>query len=55
MSNCDCHRDCQENLNYNEATVAATAAKKPVGDGLLITMLATAVGIFFSLRAIGAA
>ena len=44
MSNCD----CQE--NEDETTVAT---EKPIGDGLLITTVATAtVGIFCSLRAI---
>ena len=45
MSNCD----CQE--NEDETTVAT---EKPIGDGLLITTVATAtVGIFCSLGAIG--
>ena len=50
MSNCDCHCDCQENIDYDEATVT----EKP--DGLLITtMAAMTAGIFFGLRTIGAA
>ena len=50
MSNCDCHCDCQENIDYDEVTVT----EKP--DGLLITtMAAMTAGIFFGLRTIGAA
>ena len=42
MSNCD----CQENIDDDEATVTAVVAEKPVGDGLLITIVAaTTVGI----------
>ena len=37
-------------------TVAFTVAEKPIGDELIITTIAaTVVGIFFDLRAIGAA
>ena len=51
MSNCDCHCGCQENID-DEATVS----EKPIGDGLLITTIAAmTVGIFFGLRAVGAA
>ena len=49
MSNCDCH----ENIDDDEATVAATANKEPItfGDGLLIrTVTSTAAVIFFGLR-----
>ena len=36
------------------STVDATAAKKPIGDGLLIiTLTAMATGIFFGLRTVG--
>ena len=57
MSNCDCYCDCQESINDNEATVAATVTEKPIGDdGLLITTMAsTTVGIFFGLKTMGAA
>ena len=52
------NRGCQENIKKpieHGPTVATTVAKKPIGDGLLITTVAaTAVGIFLSLRAIGA-
>ena len=42
-------RDCQENEDETTGT-----PEKPIGDGLLITTVATAtVGIFFSLRAMG--
>ena len=52
MNNCD----CQENIDDDENTVAATVAEKPIGDGLPITTItAMTVGIFFCLRAIGAA
>ena len=52
MSNCDCH----ENIDDDEATVAATANKEPItfGDGLLIrTVTSTAAVIFFGLRVLG--
>ena len=50
------HCDCQENIDDDETTVAATVAKKPIGDGLPITTIAAmTVGIFFDLRAIGVA
>ena len=57
MSNCDCYCDCQESINDNEATVAATVTEKPIGDdGLLITTVAAmTVGIFFGLKAVGTA
>ena len=47
MSNCDCHCDCQKNIDDESAV-----AEKLIRDGLLITTVAaTTVGIFFSLRA----
>ena len=50
MSNCH----YQENIDDDEATVATTVAEKPIGDGLLITNIATTIaGIFFGLRAMG--
>ena len=48
---------CQENIkkpNDDGSTVEAMAAKKPTGDGLLITtVVSTIVGIFYALRAVG--
>ena len=48
---------CQENIkkpNDDGSTVEAMAAKKPTGDGLLITtVVSTIVGIFYALRAAG--
>ena len=47
--------DCQENIKESTGygtVMAATDAKKPIGDGPLITAIAaTTVGIFFGLRA----
>ena len=43
--------NCQETIDKDEA---ATVDEEPIGDGLLITTVATATaGIFFSLRAMG--
>ena len=48
MSNCG---NCQ---NKNNNGVDATAAKKPIGDGLIITTIVdTTVVIFFGLRLVG--
>ena len=52
MSNCD----CQENIDDDEATVAATVDKEPIkfGDGLLITTVtSTAAVLFLGLRELG--
>ena len=49
MSDCD----CQKNIKRLEPTV--DDVQKPIGDGLLITTVAsTTVGIFYALRAAGA-
>ena len=56
MSYCDCHCGCQESINDDESTVAATVTEKPIRDGIIITtMAAMTVGIFLGLRTIGAA
>ena len=48
MSDCD----CQKNIKRLEPTV--DDVQKPIGDGLLITTVAsTTVGIFYALRAAG--
>ena len=50
----DCqHKIIKKDIN-DGSTVDATAAKKPFGDGSLITTVAIrAVGIFYALRAVG--
>ena len=54
MSNCDCQENIKKPIE-DGPTVAAKAAEDPIEDGLIITTVAaTAVGIFFGLRAIGA-
>ena len=54
MTNCDSHCDCQENIDDDETTEAATVTEKSIRDGLLITTIAaTTVRIFVSLRAMG--
>ena len=48
--------NCQENIDDDEATIAAMANKEPIalGDGLLITtVISTAAVIFFGLRELG--
>ena len=40
MSNCDCHCDCQKNID-DESTVA----EKPIRDGLLITTVAATMSL----------
>ena len=53
MSDCDCHKNIKK-LIGEVLTVAATVAKKPNGDGLLITTVdTTTTAIFFGLRAVG--
>ena len=53
MSNCDCQKNIKKPIN-DGSTVDATATKKPVGDGTLITTIAaTTARIFFGLRAVG--
>ena len=54
MSSCDYQCDCQESIDDDEATVAATVTEKLIGDGLLMTAVATtAAGIFFGLSGMG--
>ena len=51
MSNCDCQKNIKKPIN-DGSTVDATAVTKPIGDGLLITIVAaTAAGIFYALWA----
>ena len=52
MSNC---QDCQQKKPIDDgSTVGATAAIKPIGDGLLMTVVASmAAGIFYALRITG--
>ena len=56
MSSCDCQKNIKKPIN-DRSTIdarAATVDAKPIGDGLLITtVVATTVGIFFGLRAVG--
>ena len=53
MSNCDCQKNIKKPIN-DGSTLDATAAKKAIGDGPLITTVATTTaGIFFGLRAVG--
>ena len=53
MSDCDCHKNIKKHIG-DVLTVAAMVAKKPNGDGLLITIVAaTTTAIFFGLRALG--
>ena len=53
MSDCDCQKNIKTSID-DGSTVDATAARKPIGDGLLITTVASrTVGIFYALRAAG--
>ena len=53
MGDCDCQKNIQKPID-DGSTIDATAAKKAIGDGLLITTVAsTTVGIFYALRAAG--
>ena len=53
MGDCDCQKNIKK-PNHDVSTVDAPAAKKPTGDGLLITTVAsTTVGIFYALREAG--
>ena len=46
--------DCEDCQNKNNDGVEATAAKKPIGDGLIITTVTTTTAvIFFGLRLVG--
>ena len=50
MSDCDCQKNIKTPID-DGSTVSAMAAKKPIGDGLLITNVAsTTVRIFYALR-----
>ena len=52
MSNCDCQENIKKPIN-DECTIDGTATRKPIGDGRLITTVATTSGaIFFGLRAV---
>ena len=52
MSNCDCQENIKKPIN-DECTIDGTAARKPIGDGRLITTVAATSGaIFFGLRAV---
>ena len=52
MSNCDCQKNIKKSIN-DQCTIDATAAKKPIGDGRLVTTVAATSGrIFFGLRAV---
>ena len=53
MGDCDCQKNIQKPID-DGSTIDATAAKKPIGDGLLITTVAsTTVGIFYAVRPAG--
>ena len=53
MGDCYCQKNIQKPID-DGSTIDATAAKKAIGDGLLITTVAsTTVGIFYALRAAG--
>ena len=53
MNNSDCQKNIKKPID-DGSTVDATAAKKPIGDGLLITtVVSTTVGIFYTLRVAG--
>ena len=53
MGDCDYQKNIKKPID-DGSTVDATAAKKPTGDGLLITTVAsTTVGIFYALKAAG--
>ena len=53
MSNCHCQKNIKK-LIHDWSTVDATAAKKPIGDGLLITTVAATIfEVFYALRAAG--
>ena len=53
MSDCDCLKNIIKPID-DGSTADATAAKKSIGDGLLITTVtSTTVGIFYVLRAAG--
>ena len=46
--------DCEDCQNKNNDGADTTAAKKPIGDGLIITTVATTTAvIFFGLRLVG--
>ena len=46
--------DCEDCQNKNNDGVDATAAKKPIGDGLIITTVTTTTAvIFFGQRLVG--
>ena len=50
MSDCDCQKNIKTPID-DGSTVSAMAAKKPIGDGLLITNVAsTTVRIIYALR-----
>ena len=52
MSNCDCQENIKKPIN-DECTIDGTAARKPIGDGRLITTVAATSGaIFFGLRTV---
>ena len=53
MGDCDCQKNIQKPID-DGSTIDATAAKKTIGNGLLITTVAsTTVGIFYAVRAAG--
>ena len=53
MSKRDCQKKNKETVDDDGSTVDATAAKKPIKDGLLITTVTTmATGIFFGLKTV---
>ena len=53
MSDCDRQKNNKKTID-DRSTVDATAAKKPIGDGLIIiTVAATTAVIFFGLRLVG--
>ena len=53
MSDCDRQKNNKKPID-DGSTVDATAAKKPIGDGLIITTVSTTTAIiFFGLRLVG--
>ena len=51
--NCDCQKNIKKLID-DASTMDAKSVKKPIGDGLLITTVAsTTVEIFYALRAAG--
>ena len=53
MSDCDRQKSNKKTID-DRSTVDAAAAKKPIGDGLIIiTVAATTAVIFFGLRLVG--